>query len=209
MYCIDRKMRTQELAPRVRASLMNGLSGIKNATLIATKSENGVSNVTVFSSVFHLGADPALMGLIFRPVPGHTLNNIKALKKFTLNHLPSSFSESIHQSSARYEDSEFNECGLSEEFLADFPVPFVQEALIKWSMNFVRLIDIPENGTHMMIAEVEDIYLAEQSFMREDGSLNISEHVCGVIGLDSYHGIQPGKRFSYAKPESKVETLKD
>jgi flavin reductase (DIM6/NTAB) family NADH-FMN oxidoreductase RutF len=208
MFKITKDVREGELEARVRARLINCLSGVKNATLVGTKSKEGLANVAVFSSVFHLGADPALMGIVFRPVPGDTLKNILESKSFTLNHLSSSFSQSIHHTSARFEESEFSECGITEEYLDNFEAPFVKESLVKWSMNFLRMIDIPENGTHLMIAEVEDIYLSDKSLMREDGSLAIEEATCAVLGLDAYFQVSAGHRYSYAKPDKKPSRLK-
>ena len=201
MKRIDKEERINKWEERSRARLMNCLSGIKNATLIGSISEDGQSNLAVFSSLFHLGANPALMGIVFRPVEGDTLRNIKHTKAFTLNHLRAEFSQKIHHTSARFNSSEFNDCKLDEEFLDGFSAPFVKQANIKWSMILKRIIDVPENGTHIAIAEVEDIYLADKSMVREDGSLDITDELCGVVGLDSYHSIENGVRYTYAKPD--------
>ena len=50
-----------------RLNLINSCTGYKSANLIATKSESGESNVAIFSSITHLGSDPALLGFIMRP----------------------------------------------------------------------------------------------------------------------------------------------
>ena len=46
-----------------RLNLINSCTGYKSTNLIATKSIDGHSNVAIFSSVTHLGSDPALIGL--------------------------------------------------------------------------------------------------------------------------------------------------
>ena len=72
-----------------RINLMNSISGVKSALLIGTKSNVGVSNLVIFSSIVHLGSNPALIGMFTRPVtipPKQTLNNILELKDFTINH---------------------------------------------------------------------------------------------------------------------------
>jgi hypothetical protein len=58
-----------------RAAFVNSLSGFKSASLIGTIDKNKQTNLAVFSSVFHLGSNPALMGFINRPdsVDRHTL----------------------------------------------------------------------------------------------------------------------------------------
>ena len=55
----------EELERFYRANLVNSVSGYKPANLIGTVSDSGVTNVAIFSSVVHLGADPAL--LAFNP----------------------------------------------------------------------------------------------------------------------------------------------
>ncbi len=42
-----------------RINLINSCSGFKSANLIGTKSNSGETNVAVFSSVTHLGSNPA------------------------------------------------------------------------------------------------------------------------------------------------------
>jgi flavin reductase (DIM6/NTAB) family NADH-FMN oxidoreductase RutF len=57
-----------------RLNLINSCTGYKSANLIATKSEDGAVNVAIFSSITHLGSNPALIGFIVRPttVPRNT-----------------------------------------------------------------------------------------------------------------------------------------
>ena len=74
---------------RDRARFINSLSGFKSLCLVGTKDSQGQSNLAPISSVFHIGADPALMGMIFRPhsTPRHSLENIIETKCFSLNHV--------------------------------------------------------------------------------------------------------------------------
>ncbi|MCK7516855.1 MAG: flavin reductase family protein [Ignavibacteriales bacterium] len=62
-----------------RTNLFNSLSGFKSANLIGTISKEGKTNLAIFSSVIHVGANPPLMGLLMRPVSveRHTYHNIK------------------------------------------------------------------------------------------------------------------------------------
>jgi flavin reductase (DIM6/NTAB) family NADH-FMN oxidoreductase RutF len=57
-----------------RLNLINSCTGYKSANLIATKSVDGAVNVAIFSSITHLGSNPALIGFIVRPttVPRNT-----------------------------------------------------------------------------------------------------------------------------------------
>ena len=125
----------KQLESRYRANLFNTLSGYKSANLISTVSESGVSNLAIFNSVIHIGANPQLMGFILRPtsVERHTYNNILHSKHYTINQIHKGIFKEAHQTSAKYERdvSEFEQCGLNEEYLADFPVAFVQQSKIK------------------------------------------------------------------------------
>ena len=63
-----------------RLNLINSVTGYKSAHLIGTVSSEGYENLAVFSSVVHLGSNPALIGIILRPtsVPRHTHSNMKS-----------------------------------------------------------------------------------------------------------------------------------
>ena len=72
-----------------RLNLINSCTGYKSANLIGTVSEKGIYNVAIFSSITHLGSDPALLSFIVRPttVPRDTYKNIMDNKIFTVNHV--------------------------------------------------------------------------------------------------------------------------
>ena len=90
-----------------RINLINSCSGYKSANLIGTKDKNGNSNVAVFSSVTHIGSNPALFGFFTRPtsVARHTYDNIKETGVFTLNHIHADIIEDAHHTSAKYNKS--------------------------------------------------------------------------------------------------------
>ncbi|WP_372652221.1 flavin reductase family protein [Halobacteriovorax sp.] len=189
---------------RKRAHFVNSLSGVKSANLIGTISGDSQTNLSIVSSAFHLGASPALMGIIIRPdvSPRHTLDNIREEKFFTLNHVNEDIYQKAHQTSARYprEVSEFDACGLTEEYLEEFKAPFVKESNIKLSMELVREVPIIENGTHMLISKILGAWIPD-SALESDGHISILDagSVC-VTGLDSYHSISKLERLPYAKP---------
>lgn len=87
-----------------RLNLINSCTGYKSANLIATQSIDGKSNIAIFSSVTHLGSDPALIGFIVRPttVPRDTYKNIKETGYFTVNHVTESMIADAHHTSANY-----------------------------------------------------------------------------------------------------------
>ena len=51
-----------EALPRIkRLNIINSVTGIKPGNLIGTQSADGQSNVAIFSSIVHMGSNPALI----------------------------------------------------------------------------------------------------------------------------------------------------
>jgi len=194
----------KSLEKRERAKFINSLSGFKSANLVGTKSNKGQTNLSIISSAFHLGANPALIGFIIRPdtIARHTLNNIRENMFSTLNHVTKEIYQRAHQSSARYPEdvSEFNACGLTEIFHEDFLAPFVKESPIALSLKLIEEVPIKHNGTHLLINEIQNVYLSD-SLVEKDGHVDIEKAgtIC-VSGLDSYHETNLLERLPYAKP---------
>jgi flavin reductase (DIM6/NTAB) family NADH-FMN oxidoreductase RutF len=190
-----------------RANLVNGLTGYKPAMLIGTKSMSGTENLALFSSVVHLGADPALIGYIQRPVgqSGDTFRNIEATGFYTINHVHASFAEQAHYTSARFKSdvSEFDACKLTPEYIRDFHAPFVMESHVKIGLELVEVMPIRHNDTKLVIGKVVHILL-DPDCVKENGDLDLSvvNDLC-VSGLENYH--QPALLTTY--PYAKVEEL--
>jgi len=194
----------EELERFYRANLVNSVSGYKPANLIGTVSDSGVTNVAIFSSVVHLGADPALLAFIQRPVvgeQGHTYKNIRQNGYYTINHIHRDFVEKAHATSAKFDPltSEFDACGLNAEWLDGFPAPFVQESQVKIGMRFVQEIPIDLNKTIMVIGQIEHLYVAEKA-IQDNGQVALDQ-IAGVCisGLECYHDVTPLAAFPYAK----------
>lgn len=187
-----------------RASFINSLSGFKSSNLIGTTNSKGQTNLSIVSSVFHLGASPALIGFIIRPdtVRRDTLENIKETKEFTINHVNKDIIKESHQTSARYakDISEFKACGLNEQYLGSFKAPFVLNSRIKMAVELVRVEKLPENGVHLIIGSIKTVHLPS-GVMKDDGHVEIQRAgtIC-VSGLDTYLETSPLGRLSYAKP---------
>ena len=199
------------LEKRFRTQLINSLSGYKSVNLIGTKSKTHGTNLSIISSVVHLGANPALMGFIMRParVPRHTYQNIIENGSYTINHIHPDFMKPAHQTSARYpqELSEFEAVGLTPEFTENQFAPYVKESAIKIGMHFLeeKLIEI--NDTILVIGEVREIIFPEDCLMK-DGFLDLEK--AGTLtcsGLDSYHTTQRIARLTYAKPDRKTKEI--
>ncbi|GAA5031412.1 flavin oxidoreductase [Marivirga lumbricoides] len=193
----------KQLDSRYRANLFNTLSGYKSANLISTISERGISNLAIFNSVIHIGANPQLMGFILRPttVERHTYNNILHSSYYTINQIHKGIFEEAHQTSAKYERnvSEFEKCSLNEEYLADFPVPFVQQSKIKIGLKFVEEHFIHANDTRLIVGEVLKVSIAEQ-FISEDGSVDHpAAETVAISGLDTYLEAIVLNKLSYSR----------
>lgn len=193
------------LEPRSRANLINSVTGFKPANLIGTISAGGATNVTIFTSVVHLGANPPLLGMIMRPVgevPRHTYENIRETGVFTVCHVGEDFCENAHRTSAKFPRgvSEFAECGLTEEYVDGFAAPFVKESAVAIGLKFLGEIPIEFNGTIMIIGEILHLRVSADALL-DDGGVALEKlgGVC-VSGLDTYHRTEKIAKFSYARP---------
>lgn len=188
-----------------RLNIINSITGIKPANLIATKSKEYGTNLAIFSSVVHLGSNPPYIGFITRPideVPRHTYQNIQENGCYTINHVHQDFIEQAHYTSAKIETgvSEFDICGFTEEYLFDFPVPFVAESKIKMAIKLEEIIPIKINGTIMVIGSIEHLILPD-SLVNEKGYINLEEaQNVGIAGLNGYYALQKIGEFPYARP---------
>ena len=187
-----------------RTSFINSLAGFRQAVLVGTKSSRGAANLAIFNSLIHLGAHPALFGLISRPdsVARHTLENIIETNEYTLNYVRKNDYEKAHQTSARYDKdiNEFNEVGLNEQYTIGFRAPFVAEAVVKVAMKLEDKISIPLNGTILLVGSIVHLEL-DSNLVGLDGYVDLSAaEVLISQGLDAYFTVNPIGRLPYAKP---------
>ena len=201
----------EALETRYRAQLINSLGGFKSVILIGTKSENGQENLAIFNSFFHIGANPALCGIIVRPdvSPRHTLQNILETGFYTINHLNENIYEQAHQTSARYAetDSEFEKTGLNPLYKNDFHAPFVAQSHVQLACKLEQKIDLEINGTILLIGKIIYINVPENS-LQTDGFVDLE--TAGTLtcsGLDSYHKTEKLARLSYAKTDKPLTKI--
>lgn len=196
----------ETMEKRFRANFINSLGGFKSCVLIGSKSLVGNENLAIFSSLFHLGANPALCGIIIRPSQEkeNTLGNMVRTKSFTINHILPSFYEKGHQSSAKYMEgeSEFEKVKLTPEYHEEITAPFVKESIIKFGCELQQKIDIEINGTYLMIGKITKIIVPDY-LIAEDGYIDLERaETITCSGLDSYHQTTRLARLKYAKPEN-------
>lgn len=192
-----------------RRDLINSLTGYKSLNLIGTKNKSGITNLSPFSQVFHIGATPPLVGVLFRPhtVERHTLENILETRFFSLNHVTAEFYKQAHQTAARYEGSEFEATGLEEFYLEGFYAPFVASSPLQVGCQLVETQTLQVNGTVMVIGSIEHIRVEDKG-LRLDGSLDLNAlGTVTVSGLDEYHIGKRLAKLSYPKPGKELEEL--
>jgi flavin reductase (DIM6/NTAB) family NADH-FMN oxidoreductase RutF len=119
-----------DMDQRYRATFINSLPGFKNLQMVGTIDRDGISNIGLFNSIFHLGANPPLLGMVFRPesYERDTLKNIMNNGQYTLNNVLPQWYENAHQTSAHYspDESEFRSCQFTPVYIDKFKSPFVQ-----------------------------------------------------------------------------------
>jgi len=201
---IFKKDDIEQFEQRYRTAFVNSLAGFRQAVLIGTKSVDGDTNLAIFNSLIHLGANPALFGLINRPdsVERHTLQNIIDTKEYTLNYVGAVYYKKAHQTSARYAKviSEFDEVGFKEIYHPFCKAPFVEEAIVKIAMKLEDIIPIPLNGTVLIIGSIVQVEM-DASMIGPDGFVELSEaEILISQGLDAYFVSKKLGRLPYAKP---------
>lgn len=203
-----------EWPSRKRAHFLNTMSGYKPVHLLGTVSKEGNFNVAVFSQVIHVGANPAMLGVLFRPatVPRHSLTNIRDTKYFTLNHVSSSMVDQTHQTAAKYarNESEFKAVGLNPRLSNIHPAPYVAESPVQIGLKLKEEILISSNQTILIVGELLDVSL-NPSTIKNDGYVDLaSQEVVCCTGMDAYHLPNKLKRLSYAESTSfSVELAKE
>lgn len=194
-----------------RTAFVNSLSGFKSANLIGTISKEGKTNLAIFSSVIHVGANPPMIGMLVRPlsVPRHTYTNIKDTGYFTINHINKEIYKQAHQTSAKYDKdiSEFDECGFSPEYSDLIKAPYVKESKIKIGCRFVEEHLIRSNDTIFIVGEILEVIIPED-VLSNGGYLDIEKAGSITISsLDSYHETKKITSLSYAKPGTETKEI--
>jgi len=190
---------------RFRANFINSLGGFKSVGLVGTADIDRKTNLSVVSSLFHIGANPPLCGMIIRPETEerHTLDNIMETLSYTFNHIHEGILTSAHQAAAKYprEVSEFEQVGLTPMFVDQVHAPFVEESKVKFAMTLEQRIDLHINGTILLLGKIVACQIPEHALCK-DGFLDLEKS--GTVtcsGLDTYHSTNILARLSYPRPE--------
>lgn len=203
----------QNFDKRFRTNFFNSLVGYRSLHLVGTRNSAGKTNLAPFSSIIHMGSNPAYFGMLFRPsdeVPRHTLSNILETGQYTFNQVHKSFLENAHHTSAKYSEeiSEFDACGFEPEYIDDFQAPFVKSSNIKIGLSFVEKHEMHFNKTTFVVGKVVKV-IVNNELVSEDGFLNIlnAGSISGV-GIDGYAFVEQITRLNYARPTIAPSILK-
>lgn len=193
-----------------RLNIINSISGIKPANLVGSISKSGITNLAIFSSVVHLGSNPAMLGFIIRPgekVRRDTFENIRETGIFTINHIHQDTTQRAHYTSAKFDSkvSEFEKCRFTEEYIDNFAAPFVKESSLKIGLKLIEELPIKINGTSMMIGEVQHLMVPDEAVMA-NGQLDLEQlKNVGISGLNNYYSLKRIANYPYARPEETPE----
>jgi flavin reductase (DIM6/NTAB) family NADH-FMN oxidoreductase RutF len=195
----------EDLDKVFRINLINSCSGYKSANLIGTKSNEGTTNVAVFSSIVHLASNPPLLGFFLRPTeifPRNTYSNIKENGLYTINSIYREIIDDSHHTSAKYDKSisEFNVTNLEEEYIDEIYPPFVKKSPIKIEMKFIEEIKIKANKCKLIIGKIVSLHI-EKKILEKDGFLSLNKaNIPTISGCDAYSIPEKYDRKKYQKP---------
>lgn len=203
-------LKIKELDYSNRIRLINSVSGPKSACLIGTKSKKHGTNLGIFNSITHIGSNPPLIGVIFRPnenVRRDTYDNIISEKFYTINHINSEILERSHWTSIKINKnvSEFDICNLTEEYIDGFYSPYVMESFIKIGLKLIETVKIEINNTVLVVGEIIEIIIND-SFIDKDGTVNLQKSKSiSVGGLNTYYDLKKISKFPYTRIENLPE----
>jgi flavin reductase (DIM6/NTAB) family NADH-FMN oxidoreductase RutF len=194
-----------------RTTFINSISGFKSLNLVGTLNQDGGTNLAVFNSIFHVGANPPYLGMVFRPheVERHSLENILKIKNYTLNHVNENMIRSAHQTSARYpkSTSEFYACGFTPFFSKNNLAPYVAESNVKIGLELKEKLNVKINNTIIIIGQINEIIIDEAA-IESDGFVDLKKlNTCTVAGLDAYFSVNKIERLSYSKINKEVSKI--
>jgi len=188
-----------------RLNLINSISGVKPANLIGSRSSKNINNLAIFSSIVHLGSNPAQLGFLMRPQSekiSDTFQNIKTTKFYTINAITKSFYKKAHYTSAKLDSnqSEFEKFKIDYEFIDNFYAPFVTNSPIKIGMDLLEYITLP-NKCIFIIGNINILIFPDES-INQRGQLNLDTNsIIGISGLNTYYDLKKIKTLPYVGSE--------
>tara|TARA_Y100000996_G_scaffold306629_1_gene243492 strand:+ start:257 stop:871 length:615 start_codon:yes stop_codon:yes gene_type:complete len=184
-------------------NFMNSITGFKPANLIGTTSNDNIDNLGIFSSVLHLGSNPAILGFTLRPQDikkTDTYKNITENSIYTINSIGKNFLNKSHLTSKKYsrKTSEFEELNIDKYKIKNFNAPFVKDSQIKIGLKKIEE-HLLYNKCILMVGKIEHIII-DKSIIKKDGNIDFDKsNILCLSGLDSYYQPKLFKKLSYVK----------
>lgn len=195
------------LSSRDRSNFINSLWGIRNASVIGSRSDNGIPNFAIFNSLNHIGANPPLASLIFRPdtVKRDTLDNILATKYYSLNNITESNYPKAHLTSAKLpkNENEAEYAGLLYLNEAEYNVPYLYESTVVTILKYEQHVKLKINGTILLIGSVQKILLKENLITEDHSVDHFKAGSMSVTGLDTYNLTKQSFKLPYVSLKGK------
>ena len=88
-------------------------------------------------------------------------------------------------------------CDLTEDYLFDFPAPFLKESKIKMGLKLENIINIPDNQTKLVIGSIECIHIDDIA-LEDNGDINLQIiNDIGIGGLNNYYKLEKIAHYPY------------
>ena len=173
---------------RYRRDLINRIGGSRTAWLLTTRSSDGIANIGLFSQVVHVGANPPLIGVLFRPKSSRhqSLDNIEDIGHYCIHAVHFEEWQKAHSTSFAFgaDQSEFDECEWVEETIHGSDLPLIEDSLARITLQAEEIIPIRSNQCRMLIGRVQSIQIREDQL--DSDQLPRPEDWLNVCGLDLY-----------------------
>tara|TARA_Y100001954_G_C15800129_1_gene599635 strand:- start:677 stop:1291 length:615 start_codon:yes stop_codon:yes gene_type:complete len=197
-----RKKELNSLPSRTRANLINKMAGFKSPVLVGTINKKGQNNLSVVSSLVHLGSSPALLGMNLRPKTkkySHTLKNIESEKQYTVSFIDKTIYKKSHLCSAKLavNESEFQYSGLTPEFNKDenWSTPHVAESKIQIGLELSDNFKL-KNKCSFIVGEINWIKISDELLENKFELKPLVNHV-SILGLYEYYEVNFIEKLMY------------
>ena len=109
--------------------------------------------------------------------------------------------ERSHYTSVKFDknESEFQKCRLTAEYLHNFLAPYVKDSYVKIGLNLEDIQLIKSNGCCLIIGRIERLYVPD-SAIHKNGNIQIDlSNSIGVGGLNTYYSLDKIAEYPYAR----------
>ena len=197
------KKNIESMEMRNKINFVNCLVGAKSSNMISTISNYGAENISIFSSVIHLGSNPALIGFLIRPqdnILTDTYRNIIEVKQYGINSISTNMIKNAHYTSKKYKknESEFELCAIEKEYIDKYPIPFSLDSKIKIGLKYIEEKEII-NKCKLIVGEVELIKV-DTEYVNNDGIIDFNKiNATCITGSSTYNKIEKIDQLAYMR----------